>query len=221
MSCFYVEPFLFSSLWTKEEEMRNWGPEAKASYAFCETAGKLCFGEFLPCQQCSGRRELNLLQHKMCSRKKEIQVQCFGIFHSSLLLHHSNRTVSSLFPGIKGKNLSLMWENLFRPFTKLWRCQTLSRTICDQDLHKSPLQNQQLPLWQLREVIFASRVTLQPFCVTCNFSWSRVLKNIILQRSLQTHSGELWALLSALHFNNDGYSECFNHPAPSVTCTPL
>lgn len=180
---------LFFSLWTKEEEMRNRGPEAKASYAFCETAGKLCFGEFLPSQQCSGRREVNLLQHEMCSPKKEIRVQCFGVFHNRLLLYHGNRTVSCIFPGIKGKKLPLTLENILRPFTKLWRSQTLSRTICNQDLHKSSLENQRFSLCQLREIFFASPATLQPSCAMCNFSRFCVLKNIILQRSFQTHSG--------------------------------
>lgn len=44
--------------------------EAKASYVFCETAGKLWFGEFLPGQQCHGTRGLNLPQHRMCSLKE-------------------------------------------------------------------------------------------------------------------------------------------------------
>lgn len=31
--------------------------EAKASYTFCEIAGKLGFGELLPSQQCSGMED--------------------------------------------------------------------------------------------------------------------------------------------------------------------
>lgn len=41
------------------------------------------------------------------------------------------------------------------------------------------------PCDNLREMFFASPVTLQPCCVMCNFSCVCVLKNIILQRSFR------------------------------------
>lgn len=112
--------------------------EAKASYAFCETAGKFWFGEFLPSQQCHGTRGPNLLQHRMCSLKKQIQVQCFGIFHSTrLFLHHSCRTeFPAFFQESKGKIMTLMQETPLRPFPKLWGSQTFSSSICSQELQK-------------------------------------------------------------------------------------
>ena len=140
--------------------------EAKPSYDFCETAGKLCFGEFLAGQQCSGTRGLDLLQHRMCSLKEWIQVQCFGIFHSRLFLHHCNRTESpAFFQESEGKrwpscgklhsDLSQSCEGV-RPWVGLFAIRNCKNSF---------IEHCWLFLWQFRGMFFCiSFCTLTLLC---------------------------------------------------------
>lgn len=120
MSCFYVEPFLFSvDQRRRNEKLRTL--KLKHLMPSVKQLENSVLGNSCPVSNAVEEESWVCPQHEMCSPKTEIPVQCFGIFHNRLLLHHSNRTVSCIFPAIKKKKMPLTWENLLRPFTKLWR----------------------------------------------------------------------------------------------------
>lgn len=173
MSCFYVEPFLFSvDQRRRNEKLRTL--KLKHLMPSVKQLENSVLGNSCPVSNAVEEESWVCPQHEMCSPKTKIPVQCFGIFHNRLLLHHSNRTVSCIFPAIKTKKMPLTWENLLRPFTKLWRSQTLSRTICSQDLHKPHPRTSHYPCDNAERWFFLHLLSRSSLAVSCVISLGSV-----------------------------------------------
>lgn len=187
MSCFYVEPFLFSADQRRNEKERTL--KLKHLMPSVKQLENSVLGNSCPVSS-AVEEESSICYSTRCAlQRKRFKSSALAFFTTGFCCTTAIGQSPAFSQVSKGKKCpshgKIYWDlsescEGVRP----WVGPSVIRIFINPHYRTS-----NYPCDNLEECFFSSPVTLQPCCVMCNFSWFCVLKNIILQRSLQTHSG--------------------------------